>query len=178
MKIVAIPFEVGFTGSLRTATTDKNGSYSLQSPFFEKIRVIAYNESAGYPDTTGVLFTNKDEKFQFVEIGPDQSSVVVDIKLPPPDGILSGKVLDSSTGKAILQARITMRWAEDSEVMYSSYVKNDGEFAYALPARAITVEVTAPGYRPWRFTDSKTGSNSIALPLGSKTTVDVNLEPQ
>jgi hypothetical protein len=62
--------------------------------------------------------------------------------------------------------------------MYSSYLKPDGSFEYALPPRPILVEFSAPGHKPWRLIDQKTSGNSVVIPLGRKSVVSVTLDPQ
>ena len=155
LTVYAMPYATGFRGHLVSAVTDKDGAFEIRSSVVGQLQVIAYKDDAGYPNVSGVLFT---------------------IVLPPPDGILSGKVRDSITGEAVPQARITLRWAESPDVMYSSYLKSDGSFMFALPPRPITIELSAEGRQPWHYVDPKTGSAYVSLTASSKVNLSITLK--
>jgi hypothetical protein len=173
-----VPYGESFNGRLPSTTSDENGAFRIVCPSAGRVRVIAYKETDGYPNTLGVLFSNGDEQSSIVDIIPGQTAVNFDVKLPPKDGVIFGTVHDSRTGATVAQTRITMRWTDKPEVMYSSYVKDEGKFIFALPPRPIKIDVTAPGYRPWHYVDAGSGAEFLSLPLGSRLIVSVNLAPE
>jgi len=176
LTVCAMPYATGFRGHLVSAVTDKDGAFEIRSSVVGQLQVIAYKDDAGYPDVSGVLFTSGMEHFPVTDVLQGQTLNNLNIVLPPPDGILSGKVRDSITGEAVPQARITLRWAESPDVMYSSYLKSDGSFMFALPPRPITIELSAEGRQPWHYVDPKTGSAYVSLTASSKVNLSITLK--
>lgn len=175
MTVLAVPYGTSFHGRLAHTITDERGTFKLVSGYTGRLRILAYNESAGYPNTFGALFTNPNDHFPIVDVKSGETHDDVDIVLPPPDGTISGLVRDARTGAIIPQARITLRWAEDPDVMYSSYLKGDGSFFFALPPRLITIEIVATGYTPWQYTDAKEHTGAL-LASGAKLNLSIHLE--
>jgi hypothetical protein len=176
MTVEAVPDNLN-TSRLPASVTDRDGKYSISSQVAGKLRLLAFKESAGYPNTLGVLFTTGSEHFPLIETTGGQTLSNVDILLPEPDGVLSGIVRDTQTGLTIRQARITLRRVDSPELMYSSYINGDGSFLFALPPKPISIEITAPGYKTWHYA-TKNGTTAYAsLEAGSKTDLLVKLEP-
>jgi hypothetical protein len=76
------------------------------------------------------------------------------------------------------QARITLNWVEKPEVMYSSYLKSDGMFLFALPLRPIAIEKTAPGFKAWHYGSGKNDQGFAFLRPGNNIKIDINLQPE
>jgi hypothetical protein len=100
----------------------------------------------------------------------------VDIHLGPPDGILEGTVVDRDTGAVVPFARIAIRWKEDPSVFRSEGISRTGHFLYALPDRPISIEITAPGYQPWIYTNPSTYVRFIELKSTDHQAVKIELE--
>jgi Carboxypeptidase regulatory-like domain len=158
--------------------TDGTGGYTIASQVPGQLRVLAFKESDGYPNTAGLVFTTGDEHFPLIDAMYGQVLNNVDIVLPPPDGVIQGIVRNAKTGSIAAQARITMNWVEKPEVMYSSYLKSDGTFLFALPLRPIAIEITAPGFKAWHYGSGKNDQGFAFLRPGSNTKIDINLEPE
>jgi hypothetical protein len=171
---LAIPFG---EGRLAHSVTDANGAYEIVTTYQGQLRVTAHKESDGYPNTLGVLFIG-DESFPVVETMPGGVLKNVNIQLPPPDGILTGTVHDAQTGGKVPQARVTLRKVDAPDVMYSSYLRDDGTFLFALPPKPITLEITAPGYKTWRYVDGSdaTRNEYLYLKHGSRSEISIELE--
>jgi hypothetical protein len=91
-KVSILPMEAGISGSLASAVTDSSGGYKLVAPPLGRTRFCASKESAGYPDTQGLLFTSGKESMPEEYLSPG-SYITVDIHLGPPDGIWGGPLL-------------------------------------------------------------------------------------
>ena len=156
--ISIFPMEMGISGKLPTAITDLDGRYKLVSQPFGKTRFSAAKESAGYPDTQGLLFSSGKENMPEEYLTPG-AHLVVDIHLGAPDGILEGSVIDAKTHVAVSKARITLH-RDESESMYSGTLPINGDFRFRIAAlylfpSPLPHPVTCSGntkYRPPRQT--------------------------
>ena len=124
-------------------------------------------ESAGYPDTQGLLFTSGNDTMPIVNLVPGGFFDDVDIRLAPPDGTLKGTVVDAETGRPLWQARITLRRTDRPEAIYSTSLPPDAHFLFALPAAPIEITVIAPQHVPWKYQDPATGATSLVLQAAS-----------
>jgi hypothetical protein len=175
-RISVLPMD-GFSGTLPTAQTNKDGKYRLNSPPLGRTRLCAVKESEGYPDTQDLLFASGQEVMPEVNLTPKAYLYDIDIHLGSPDGTLEGVVVDAITGSPIARARLTLH-RKVPESMYSTSLEEGGHFAFALPSVPIEITVTAPGYIPWKYSDPVTGVNSIVIAASDHRIVKVSLKPQ
>lgn len=172
-RISIFPMDVAVSGGLPVATTDQEGRYRLVTPAFPgRTRFTAVKESAGYPDTQGLLFVSGKERMPEVSLATGNQEV--NIHLGPPDGILEGTVLDSQTRTPLSKARITLRRAQPAS-MYSTSLPPNGHFMFALPPFPIEITVVAPGYMPWRYKDVETGASKLVLPASDHRVITIEL---
>ncbi len=164
-----------FSGALPYATTDKNGFYRLASPPFGKAWLCAVKPGSGYPDTNSLLFAPEKDDRPEIFLAPG-SELDQDIHLAPPDGILEAHIIDAVTKSTVPDGRIMMR-RHNPEAFYSKTISRDGHFLYALPAVPIEVNVSAPGYRPWRYRDPKTGTENLTLSSSDHRVMTIELVP-
>jgi hypothetical protein len=177
-KISAFPMDVAISGSLPgMAITDEQGRYELVLPAYPgRTRLGAIKESAGYPDTQGLLFASGKESMPVVTLQPGVRLEGVDIHLGAPDGVLEGLVIDSRTRAPVSRARITLH-RDQPDSMYSGSLPADGSFRFALPAVRIDITVTAPGYASWKYKDPQSGATGLVLGSGELRTMTVELKP-
>jgi len=175
-KITYFPLDVAISGPLPSgAITDQNGHYRLKLPAFHgRTRLCAVKESAGYPDTQGLLFVSGKENMPEISLTPGAYLENVDIHLGAPDGILRGAIVDEITGTPVTKARITLR-RKDPESMYSTTVPNDGQFTFALPEAPIEVKVDAPGYVAWHYQDPINSTNGLVLASEESKTIGIKM---
>jgi hypothetical protein len=176
-KISVFPMDVAVTGGMpRQPITDEEGRYRLVSPAFPgKTRLCAVKESAGYPDTQGLLFTSGGDSMPEVSLVPGGHLENVDIRLGPPDGILEGSVIDAETRAPVPKARITLH-RRDPESMHSTSLPKDGHFLFALPPAPIEIAVVAPGYTPWKYKDAQSGVENLVLTNSDHRVITVELK--
>lgn len=159
-----------------SATTDYDGRYSVSLPPYQgRTRLCAVKESAGYPDTQGLVFTSGNDNMPIVELVPNGIFENVDIRLGPPGGILKGTVVDAETGRPLWQARITLRRTDRPEAIYSTSLPPDAHFLFALPPVPIEVTAAAPLYAPWTYKDTITGATSLVLQAAEHQTLTIRL---
>lgn len=171
-----LPLEAAWTGPRALPRSDEQGYFHQVVPVLGKTRVSASKISAGYPDTTGKLFSSSNDAAMIVELSGSQP-VDVDIHLGPPDGRIDGRVVDKNSGNIIRSARILLRWADDLSVMYSGNISPDGTFQYALPQHPIVLTITAPGFKRWVYTNEETGDRFLNIPSGEHLPIRAELEP-
>ena len=181
-EISVFPLDVAASGiSPRRPITDREGRYRLVTPAYEgRTRLCAVKESAGYPDTQALLFvsgTETKESMPEIHLSPDTHITNIDIRLGPPDGTLEGSVVDAKTGAVVPKSRITMRRLDLEGATFSTSLYPQGHFLFALPATPIEITVVAPGYSPWKYQDSKSGTTSLVLIPPEHRTITVELTP-
>lgn len=175
-RIEVFPLQSAVAGPLPAAISDSDGAYHLASPALGLTRICARREDLGYPKTQYKLFSSGTESFPEVQLVSSSELKDVDIHLGPPDGSIEGIVVDRATQAAIGFARVSLRWAEDPSVSFSSSISQSGEFRYALPKRHITLVVTAPGYRQWSYADPGTHEAFLDIKPWEHKTVTIELE--
>jgi hypothetical protein len=176
-QISIFPMDVPVSGSLPSAVTGPDGRYTLSSPPYRgRTRFCAVKENAGYPDSQGLLFTSDNDNMPEVSLAPG-AHLVVDIHLGDPDGILEGSVVDARTGAPISKARVTLH-RDQPESMYSATVPPSGRFLFPLPPVPISLSISAPGYRPWKYRDPVSGVTTLALGTADHKILRIELQPQ
>jgi len=171
--ISIFPMETGISGGLPWAVTDTRGRYRLVSPAFGKTRFCAVKESAGFPNTQGLLFGSGKENMPIEDLTPG-ARLNVDIQLGQPDGILELTVIDAVSRAPAAKACITLQRAIP-ESMYSATVPADGRIVLPLPPAPISVKVTAPGYQPWKYSDTIHSTDAIVMGAGDRKMIVVEL---
>jgi protocatechuate 3,4-dioxygenase beta subunit len=169
--------DVGSSGGLPSAVTDREGRYRLTSAAFPgRRRLCAAKESAGYPNTHGLLFVSGKENMPEVSLTAGGHLENVDIRLGPPDGILEGSVIDLRTGAPIPKARITLH-RSDPESMYATSLPPDSHFVFALPPVPIEITVEAPDYKPWEYRNPQSLAKGLVLSNSDHRVIAVELRP-
>jgi hypothetical protein len=178
-RISAFPLDVAVEGPVpRGPRTDREGRYKLSIPAYPgRTRLCAIKETAGYPDTQGLLFSSLNDSMPVISLRPSATINDVVIRLGPPDGVLDASVIAGEKGAPVATARISLR-RDDPASIYSATVPADGHFTLALPPVPIHVSVDAPGYVRWTYKDPITGNPYLVLPGKSTKTLIVNLVPQ
>jgi hypothetical protein len=156
-----------------TPVTDLEGYFKLVLPPLGRTRLGATKETEGYPDTQGLLFASGTEKMPEVNLAPGSHHEVV-IQLGPPDGTIEGTVVAADTQMPLNKGRITLRRNSPAS-MFSTTLPKDGHFLFALPSAPIEITIEAPGYRPWTYSDAKSGA--LILPPSEHRTIRVELVP-
>lgn len=178
-KVSVFPLDLAVSGGMpRRPITDSGGRYRLSTPAFPgRTRLSAVKETAGYPDTQGLLFSSQNDNMPEVSLAPGALLENVDIRLGPPDSVLDGSVVDARTGNAVPEARITLH-RNEPDSMYSATLPSDGHFSFALPPVPIQVAVDAPGYQHWSYKDPADSAPSLLLSGPDHKKIVVELTPQ
>ena len=160
---------VPMASAIRYVETDENGAFAIDLKY-GTYDVHAMKEEAGYPDSSWSFYADKPLAAP-VEITEQSPSAKVTLKLGPRAGVIVGAVKDAATGKPIPAGFMLRRLSAPSNFLSTS---EPPEFRVLIPAATdITLEVSASGYKSWRYGD---GSRPLRLDSGAEMHLDVLLE--
>src|SRR5229473_8455870 len=156
MSVEACPTDVGFSGILPSAMTDRQGKFVIKiriSHEPERWAVYPYDEETGYYSRPGYGFYMGREAYsQTVELSPKSPEASVELTLGPKAGAIKVHVVDAATGAAVAP-QLTFAWASQPEketIVGFSYGTED--FRILVPANTdLTLNVTAQGYKIWAY---------------------------
>jgi hypothetical protein len=163
---------ISASGSSKTECnvfSDEGGHFEIQHLASGTFFVFATKEEDGYSG-------QNQGRGQRVVLNSEGSVANVTIKLAPKSGTLIGTVRDSVTGKRVDRIRI-MYVASDGGSTGSAgpYM---GEFRFNLrTASDFVIVVSAPGYKPWVYTDPADGP-SLHLASGEQKSLAIELVPK
>ena len=148
---VVAQYEGPIAGMLPTSKTAVDGRFRLESVIPGWVRLTTSKPEDGFPNTmwsVGVGLNDAQPPEVLVSAGETTSGVVV--RLGPKCGKLTGTILDASTGKPLLTARLRLAREDMPEGWLTTGPDETGDFLFALPDLAYSLEVTAPHFKPWR----------------------------
>jgi hypothetical protein len=172
----AIVYLFGENGKSPVTSTNENGEFSFSNLPTGYHKVIAFKESAGFPN---MLWSFYSETYE----GKGMTSVYVDgtqrdtnavVNLGPEFGHLLIRVIDADTKKPIGNAEVAMnRKGEPKTLLRSGANKPDGFDLLLPPNIPIEFSITAPGYQVWHY--RQRGVDSIRLGSRSEQRITVEL---
>ncbi|MBO5569990.1 MAG: carboxypeptidase regulatory-like domain-containing protein [Clostridia bacterium] len=122
-----------------TATTDKDGRYSLRIPAEELIR-FTFTKSKYAKDPFSVSLS-ADEELEY------------DTTMKPTVGVIRGRVVDAETeGKVYDNVTVAIGTSLSAqEAEYTVQTKSDGSFSLEVPAGVYVVQAVKEGYTSMRY---------------------------
>lgn len=177
-KVSAMPLDVAVEGPVPAPPiTDSNGRFRLSTPAYSgRTRLAAIKESAGYPDTQGLLFSSPNDSMPEVSLLPGATIEGIVIRLGPPDGVIDASIVDAITAKPVSKARLNLR-RDAPPAIYSATIPSDGHFRLALPPVPIHMSIDAPGYLHWEYRDEVTGKPELVLKNSTRKVLTITLVP-
>jgi hypothetical protein len=106
------------------------------------------------------------------------SNVILQLGQKAP--MIEGDVRDHVTGQFIKKATITLRRADNPELLYRSSTDeaNPGHFRLAASTAPFTIEVDSPKYETWKYSnDGIERSDRLTLAPGQTKKLKVTLRP-
>ena len=162
---------------LPKTVTDEQGNFSFGYVTCGHNQIWAAKEEAGYGALSRV-WSDKPAQSIVAEPGKPLTNVVV--MLGPKTPRLTGRVVSTANGKAIKDAYIVVRRADDPDVLIGMGVGEDGSFSVFVPSGQFTLQVTAPNYKDWKdgqTGDPKVPKNVMSLKADKINQIQVQLEP-
>jgi len=163
-------------GRSPVTSTDENGEFSFSNVPAGNHKVIAYKESAGFPNMLWSFYSETYEGKGTTSVYVDGSQRVTNavVNLGPEFGHLLIRVIDADTKKPIGNAEVAMnRKGEPKTLLRSGANKPDGFDLLLPPNIPIEFSLAAPGYQAWHY--RQRGIDSIRLGSRSEQRITVEL---
>jgi hypothetical protein len=179
VTIEAFPVGMAWSGGIPQATTDENGHFVVptlvngREPdgrlYGNRWAVYPHDEGGYYPRSTPFYTTPKSEA-QYVEVTPENPEAIIEVKLGPKAGALTGYVTDSRSG-ATLHPDFEFAWASGEPDKRMG--KRTGDpYRILLPADTdIKLVVQCEGHKPWTY------PGVINVGPGQDMKLDIKLDP-
>ena len=157
--------------------TDKNGEVEIENMQLGKLDIGAEAPFGGYWKED-----LKAARLQTVTLTPEEPFGRVILRIGPRPGILNLSLRDKETGEFVWSAQIHLSVA--SRKLGSSGTGNfeksesSGLRVPIRPNSDVILEVSAPGYKTWFYTDPTTPSQrTLRLESDEQRSISVELEP-
>jgi len=146
--------------------TNEQGFFRIVFPAMGQAWVTASKVDEGYPNAALAIY-GRGGYNSLKEIYLKAGGILnVELRFGEPNATISIAVVDS-LGNPISTARILIEWPDNADYMTSNTIPSDGIFKFVLPAHTVSITVSAPGFKVWRYKDQKTGAPSLAAAKGS-----------
>jgi hypothetical protein len=167
---------------IQTTVSDENGNFRIPIRQMGNYTVSGSKEEDGYPLTVSgfhqQVSLDQIPKLIFTECKV-VSNVVLQLGEKAP--MIEGSVTDQATGQKIKRATITLRRADNPELIYqtSTNEANPGHFRLAVSTAPFTIEVESEKYEAW--TSSNNGverSDPLLVAPGQTRKLKIALRPK
>jgi len=136
-----------------------------------KYRIRAKDETDGYPDPSFWLSLDPNATFPTVIVG-DKEITDLEVILGAQGGIISGEVQDAHTSKPVVDAKIRIQDARNSDAYIEIFTDPAGHFHYTVPSKPLLITAAAPGYKMTAFE----GGAEVTLAPGEHREFQLELE--
>lgn len=162
-------------GSRLTITTDQRGEFEAANLAAAKYLVIATKDETGKENPRA--FAAFNHEFIVVCAGHGFPDAAVVLRLGSKTGVIRGQVRDAIDGSPVT-ATISVTLANSGNRWVTATFPAD--YRIPVPAdTAMSMVVSAVGYKPWHYTNSANQSPSsvISLPRADQKSIEVPLQP-
>lgn len=161
------------------AESDEQGRFLIERVRPELYSVSASKEEDGYPDASHQLYSFGSVQPPQVNVYPQQTTPDVVVQLLPKCPRLEISLVDSKTRRKVWKgASVTIRRVDNPRAYLTAGVGDEETSAFLAPNAPFTIEVTAPGYKKWRYkgTDFSGQAEVLSLKPSEKKRITVSLE--
>ena len=155
-------------GIMPFAQTDEQGMFTITALEPGTYQVYAAKEQDGYPLPTYPFYSGGTVIIPQVSVAAGKVTPDVAVFLAPKALKLTGRVKDAVSNRSINRAQITLRRVDNPNYFFQTGLDAQGSFKILVPAVAVQVEVTAPGYKKrdlGTLTMKPTETNSLNVVL-------------
>jgi Carboxypeptidase regulatory-like domain len=186
--LAAAIVKANYTGSLDgivpRAKTNKAGRFLIEHLAFGRYQVTAAKEQDGYPDVSNAFYAGLQPNAAIIQLDSNHPQHTVTVLVGRKAGVLSGKVIDADTGKAV-DPCAEFRRSDDPSITWSGSGLLKPTFHLLVPADTdFTLMVWQRGYEPWFYQDESGGASlrihsekQLKLEIKMKPTADKNRPP-
>lgn len=154
-------------------TTDDNGEFRLDVPWWGKYTVFAEDEDAGYSTFSTGGFGQSDPAS--VEIMPGRREAEVRVNLPPKAAFLRVHLTNRKTGDTIASMSISVMRDTHPPALAFSISCYSTRVVLLPPDKDLLIHVTSNGFREWNESVGK--GKLLHLGSGEHVTLEVALDP-
>ena len=176
--------ELNGAGSLNIPTTvsDKDGKFKIPFKEMGNYTVYGSKEEDGYPlSVSGFHQQVSLDQIPKLTIASCTNVNNVVLQLGQKAAMIEGDVRDHVTHQYLERATITLRRAENPELLYrtSTDATNAGKFRVLVPTEPFTIEVDSPKYETWTYTnDGADRPLSLTVARGQTKKLQITLRPK
>lgn len=161
--------------------SDKAGNFSIRLRQIGNYTVYGSKEEDGYPLTVSGFHQqvplDQIPKLHITEFKTVQNVI---LQLGQSAATIEPAIADSVTGQKIQRATITLRRADNPDLLYrtSTHEENSGKLIVVVPTEPFTMTVDSPGYETWTYGDDGTRARkprSMKLNRGELKKLQVSL---
>ena len=171
-RVAALAENIPGSRKLNTLFTDEEGKFFFENLPLGSYLISAGKEEDGYPNIFYSVFALDSDASPKVLVRKDEIDDIT-VRLYR-GGKLIGEILDSNSMQPLLTARIRFTRVDDPQRWFTTGPDVSGHFQFALPNRPFRMEVTAPGYRAWTF--SENGAQVLKVEPGSEKKLKITLQ--
>lgn len=151
------------TGKLHYTYSGASGEFFLAQVQLGVNLVSGAKEEDGYPNTYLATLAEDLSALPKVTVKEREVTKGVILRLSK-GGRLIGRVTDAGTGGVVKAPSIRLTRVDDSRLYLETTPDLSGHFKFVLPARPFKLEITAPGYAKWTFSEkTRTGRTQSLL---------------
>lgn len=176
--VVAEPDDPPAAGKLAHTLADDGGKFLIDldpGPYV----IAGSKEQDFYPNVDNAAFATDLTALPKVLVHEGQSVRGVILRLEK-GAKLKGNIVSSRTREPVIASRILLTRADHPKLWISTGPDLYGRFELVIPICPFKLEVTAPSYRPWVFSQPNPGGESEVLQLSPESTKEmlIQLDPQ
>jgi len=161
--------------------SDEDGNFSVKMRQLGDYTVYGSKEEDGYPLTVSAFHKQvRLDEIPKLHITERKTIDNVIVQLGQSAAIIEGTVKDVLTHEGVQRATITLRRADNPDLLYrtSTQAESHGKFKLVVPTDAFTMTVESPSYDVWNYGDDGTlgrAPHSVKLKRGERRRVEVGL---
>ena len=153
------------------AFTTSNGKFLIGVDKPGKYRLIADRTEEGYMSQYLPFYKQPAVPVPEIVLDGASANPYVQINLGPKAGVLTGNVIDVTTGRAVEDAAIVLCHAADPSVCFQTSAKNvEGKFSVHAGHVPFTLRIKADGFEDWVGLN---GTDVEAISVAPGTTIEL-----
>jgi len=152
--------EEGSAARLISAATDRQGKFVLEGLSTGRYEIAASKEQDWYPDTGVAAFQAGFERLPGVLVQGGEIVHNVTIRLAK-GGRVVGMVVDAQSQQPVVNAQLRLSRADIPKLWISKGPDERGHFEFVIPDAAFLLEVSAPGYHGWSFSQTRPNGRAV-----------------
>ncbi|MDA1316239.1 MAG: carboxypeptidase-like regulatory domain-containing protein [Acidobacteria bacterium] len=163
-------------GGRASVFTDVNGKFFLNRVLPGTNAIHASKPDDGYPDTMFAFFVKDSRRVPQVLVQEGSVTTGLLVRLGPKAGRLTGRIVDSDTGAAVVRSEIRLYHQGNPDVYVLTAPDEQGKFDFLVPAVKVGLRVTARGFQNWEY--GGISNAAILIEGGGAKEVHVALKPR